>query len=354
MKRTKKVTALLLCLTMVLVFGLTGCGGSGDSGGSGESGEVYTFKIANLAADTDPLNVSYRYFKEQLEKASDGRIKVEIYSNKAISNSDEEQAEMIRSNMIQMTTCPTYIMAAMHEDLKRMYIFDIPYMFRTAEDIYAFGDSETFTELRTQLLEKTGNIKAYAPFGIGWVKIMTGKDAIKSPADLKGLKIRTTTSQFYMGVASSLGATPTPIAYGEAYTALQQKTVDGIMTSTSLLASDRFYEVQKSMACIDPYQITHLPLISNSWYEDLPEDLKTIFDTCMDDYIVYVRDLEEKAEIESKVTIADAGVNVCEYDEATKQQFIDACLPLWDKLADIVGGKDFINEVDAFLEESRE
>ena len=362
MKNNKKlrVFAFVLCMTLILSLGLTGCGGSGsgaggnENGGDGGSGETYTFKIVNLAAEQDPLNVSYRYLEEQLEEKSEGRIQVEIYANKAISNSDEEQAEMIRSDMAQMTTCPSYIMAAMNSELKQFYIFDIPYLFRTADDIYAYGDSEIGMDMRADLLEKTGNIKAYGPFGIGWVKIMSNKSSVEDPATaFKGQKIRTTSSEFYMGVASALGGTPTPISYGEAYTALQQKTVDGIMTSTSLLQSDRFYEVQSSMACIDPYQITHYPIISNSWYESLPDDLKTVFDGCMEEYVGYVRDLEEQAEVDAIKFIADQGVNVAQYDEAQMQVLIDLCKPMWDSKASLVGGREVIDNAAAFLEEHR-
>lgn len=356
--RRIRVLAWMLCAMMLLTLGLAGCGGgnggaSGNGGGSGE-GETFTFKLANLAAEQDPLNVSYRYLKEQLEAKSEGRIKMEIYANKAISNSDEEQAEMVRSDMIQMTTCPSYIMAAMNSDLKQFYIYDIPYLFRTDEDIYAYGDGEPGQKMRTELLEKTGNIKAYGPFGIGWVKIMSNKPSLANPAaDFKGQKIRTTSSEFYMGVASALGATPTPIAYGEAYTALQQKTVDGIMTSTSLLKSDRFYEVQSSMACINPFQITHIPIVSNSWYESLPEDLKVIFDECMEDYVAHVRQLEEDAEKDAIKFIADQGVAVSEYNEEEMQILIDLCKPMWDTKAGLVGGKEVIDEAAAFLEEAR-
>lgn len=346
----KKFLSLLLILAMVLSF--AACGNSDKPAGNSDD-ETYTFIIANLAADSDPLNVGYRNLEKALEEKTDGRIQVEIYSNKAISNSDEEQAEMVRANTIQMTTCPTYIMAAVNEELKDFYIYDVPYVFQSDEDIWNYSDSEIGQEMNARLLEKTGNIKNYGCFGIGWVKIMTAKDAINSPADLKGLKIRTTSSQFYMGVASKLGATPTSVAYGEAFTALQQGTVDGIMTATSLLYSDKFYEIQKSVACIDPYQITHCVLVSNQWVEALPDDLRTIFDECIADAVADLRQLEKQAEIDSKKAIADAGLNVCEYDEATKAEFVDACAPLKTELADLVGGEQVIADAEAWLEQDR-
>lgn len=361
MIKRKKTVALLLILAMIFSIGLSGCGGgSGEGSGSGEAegdsasgGEVYKMKIVNLAAESDPLNVSYRYLKEQLEKATDGRIAVEIYANKAISNSDEEQSEMIRSNMAQMTTTPSFTLAAMNSDLKNFYIFDIPYLFQTDEDIWAYGDSDVGKQMIADLLEKTGGIKAYGPFSIGWVKVSSNKQPIKSPADLKGLKIRTTSSEFYIGTMQAFGANPTPVAYGEVYTALQQGTVDGMMTSTSLYASDRFYEVQKYMGAINPFAITHYPIISNDWYESLPDDLKTIFDDCMAEYVDYVRNLELEAEAAAIQTVRDNGMEVEEYTDEQKQPFIDAAKVLWEEKAPLVGGYEVIQEASDFLDEFR-
>ena len=138
-----------------------------------------------------------------------------------------------------------------------------------------------------------------------------------------------------------------------AYTALQPGTVDGIMTATSLLYSDKFYEIQKSVACIDPFQITHSIIVDNSWYEALPDDLKKIFDECMVDYKAKVRELEQQAEIDSKKAMADAGLNVCEYTDEQKKAFVDLCLPLQDELADLVGGKAVIKETQEWLDADR-
>lgn len=347
----KRSIAILTSLLMITSLAVTGCGGSGEN--VDDSGEVYKMKIANLAAENDPLNIGYRWFADLIAERTDGRITVEIFANKAISNSDDEQAEMIRGDMIQMCSTPSYTLAAMNSDLKNFYIFDLPYMFRTDEEIWAFGDSEMGMDMRAEILEISGGIRAYGPFPIGWVKASSNVKEIKTPEDLAGLKIRTTTSEFYMGTMAAFGANPTPVAYGEVYTALQQGTVDGMMTATSLYASDRFYEVQKYMGAVNPFAITHYPIISDKFYTSLPEDLKVIFDETMLEYVDYMRNAEFQAEIDAIKLLRDEGMIVTEYSPEEKQPFIDAALPLWDEKAALVGGKEMIDATNAFLEDYR-
>lgn len=347
----KRSIAILTSLLMIASLGITGCGGTED--GTDVAGKVYEMKIAHLAAESDPLNVGYHWFADLIEERSDGRITVQIFANKAISNSDDEQAEMIRGDMIQMCSTPSYTLAAMNSDLMDFYIFDLPYMFRTDEEIWAFADSEIGLEMREQLLAESGGIRAYGAFPIGWVKASSNEKEIKTPADLAKLKIRTTTSEFYMGTMAAFGANPTPVAYGEVYTALQQGTVDGMMTATSLYASDRFYEVQKFMGAINPFAITHYPIISDTFYQSLPDDLKAIFDETMEEYVVYMRELEKQAEIDAINTLRENGMIVTEYNDAEKQLFINAALPLWDEKADVVGGIEVVEAANAFLEDFR-
>ena len=85
----------------------------------------------------------------------------------------------------------------------------------------------------------------------------------------------------------------------------------------------------------------------------LPDDLKAIFEECIANAVQDLRQLEKQAEIDAKKNLADAGLNVCEYDEATKAEFMEACAPLKEELANLVGGSDVIAAAEAWLEADR-
>lgn len=354
----KRRFCLLISVLLIATLMFTGCSKSGStdtaasSGNStgeskGDDGKVYEMKISHLTTEIDPLHIGYVYLKDILNERTNGRINLTIYGNKQLASSDREQAEMVQNNMVQMATAPAYTVAAINSDLQEYFIYDYPYLMKNSEELYKLSDSDLIKGVNKECLDKTG-IMAYPGFSIGWVKIASNAKPINSPEDLAGLKIRTTSSEMYMELVKAFGASPTPVAYGELFTALQQKTVDGMITATSLYVSDRFYEVQKYMGAIDPFTIFHLPLINGEWYNSLPEDLKPIFDQCMVDYIDYMRKLEDEKEANAKKELRDKGMEVTEYTDEQKQAFVDLGLEVSDRMSSIAGD-DFVAKVKEFL-----
>lgn len=343
----RKKSIILMAILLIAAALLSGCAKETSTDPSKDTGKVYEMKISHLTSEIDPLHIGYEYLKESLDKKTDGRIKVTIYPNKSIANSDREQAEMVQNNLAQMGTAPAYTLAALNEELKEFFIYDYPYLMSDSKTLYDFADSEIGERMLSKLKDKTG-IKGYPGFHIGWVKVSSNSKPILKPSDINNLKIRTTSSNMYMELMKAFGAYPTPISYGELFTALQQKTVDGMMTTTSLYVSDRFYEVQKYMGAIDPFTIFHYPMISGTWYDSLPEDLKTIFDECMYEYIDYMRVLEDEKEIKSINELREKGMEVIEYTDEEKQAFKDLGMPLNEQFKKIAG-EDFVDEVLEFL-----
>ena len=347
----RRKLALLLALVMVLSVVASGCTGSqteGEGEGNGEAinDEVYELKVSHIASESDPIHQGWMLLKETLEEKTDGRITVTIFGNKQLSNSNNEDAEKVQQNIVQATSVPTSSLAALG-NLKEYQVFDYPYLFETEEDLYTVLDSEAFAELSQQLAQVTG-VKAYGGYNLGWVQISTNKNPINTPADLKGQKIRTMSSELQMKIAEAFGANPTIVNYGEVFTACQQGTVDGIMTSTGLYVSDRFYEVQKYMGCTRPIALLHVPIINNSWYEGLPDDLKAIFDESMEIYLEGVRQYELDFEAAAIEELKAKGMEVKEYTTDEMQAFKDAAANIIIDKADIAG-QEIIDTVKTLL-----
>jgi TRAP-type C4-dicarboxylate transport system substrate-binding protein len=124
-----------------------------------------------------------------------------------------------------------------------------------------------------------------------------------------------------MAFINALGANATPVNYGELYTACQQGTVDGLMTSVGLMVSDRFYEVNKYMICSEAMANVHIPLVNVSWYESLPDDLKTIFDESFDEYLTYERQLQADFCDKALDTMRSNGTTVVEMADSLRAEF---------------------------------
>ena len=349
----KRTIALLLSLVMVLTLGLAGCGGgSDDPGNEGEPvGETFEFKVAHLQNDGDAGADAITYLGELLEERSEGRIEVTIYGSKSMAGGDTELGEIVRQNTVQMVPVPTHTLGAM-ADIPQYKVFEFPYLFDSWDEIYTVLDSDLHGEWAKVLADQAG-VVVYDGLVKGWLSIGTKSGPVNTPADLAGQKIRTMSTDMQMGLINSLGSGATIVAYGELYTAIQQGTVDGALTATSLFESDRFCEVIDHLSVIRATAHFHLPVVNKAWLDSLPEDLRAIFDEAMVDYVAKARELEEAADAQAIVDLEEVeNVDVREYTDAELVPFKEATKAVWDEFYDLPG-EGVMDEVLTLLGKER-
>lgn len=327
----KKTLAVLLSLVMVLgsTFALTSCGGKDDSGEATE-GDTYTFKIAHLQTEASAAGQYFIKLGEMLEENSGGKIKTEIYAGGTMASSDPELAELARAGTVSMVPVPTHALSALVE-IPQYKVFEMPYLFNSWDEIYTVLDSDLAKDWAQPLVDKAG-VKVYGGLVKGWLSVgLKGEAPLATPADLKGKKVRTMATDMQQGLVSSLGGSPTTVAYGELYTAIQQGTVDGSLTATNLYVADRFGEVVDSLSIIRSIAHFHLPTVNAAWYNALPDDLKTVFDETMDEWLDYAREQELKADADAIAEMRDSmNVEVKEYTDEELAPFRAATQKLFD------------------------
>ncbi len=342
MKRMKK-TSLFITILLITSLIFVGCGGDGNENVDATQNEVYTLKVSELINEENPTHKATVFFKELLEEKSGGRIKVEIFSNGQLASSDRDQLEQVQNNIVQMCMAPTFTMASMSPELNVFNIFDVPYLINTKEDLDTFINSDIGKEIRQTFFEKTG-LRLYDSYSGGSVIISSNSKTIRSPEDIKGLDIRVIPSDTYINLVKSWKGNPTPLAWSEVFTALQQGVVDGMMTRTALYYTASLYEVQKYIGCVNPFFMVYSPVLNNDWYESLPEDLKPIVDECMNACAQKAGELEGDFERYSIEQIRATGkTEVTEYTPEELQVFADAAKNTWSKMADIVGGQEYLD-----------
>ncbi len=313
-----------------------------SAGGQAYAAKTYEMGISYLSPDTDPLGMGWNFLKKTLEEKSGGRIQVKLYANKMISNSDNENIEKVQANIVQMSSAPTSSLAAIG-NIKEYKVFDYAYLFENDDEVFTVIDGPIGKELGDIVLKKA-DVKVVGAYILGWCAVSTNKAPIRSPADLKGLKIRTMNSDLQMESIRAFGGNPVIVNFGELFTACQQGTVDGMMTTPGLYVSDRFYEVQKFMGVTNAMPLLHIVVVNADWYNALPEDLQKIYDESIALYQVAVRQYELDDQKAAYETLKKNGMSVTTYSPEEKKAFIDAAAYITRDM-EKVAGREIIDKV---------
>ena len=233
---------------------------------------TYSFKFAHAQPDTHPRHKSMIYFKEQLESASKGQIRVELYAG-GVLGKEPELMDMVKLGTIQGTR------GALFERANKKYLlYTLPFLFADIEEAKKVIRSG-FGERVNQGASANGFYVPATGVAGGFRQFTNNVRPIVTPADMNGLKMRTLPIDSIIRTMTALGANPQQVPYGETYMALKTNVVDGQENPCSNIAEMKFYEVQRYITEVN-YQIHPDPFFVNlAWYEALPGDLKAAFAT---------------------------------------------------------------------------
>lgn len=276
MKKLKGISLILICL--LLIGTVIGCGGKTKTT-ENKAPKTYIMKISHSTSTNDFMHKGYVWFKDEIEKKTNGQIKVEIYDSSQLTV-DRTAMEFIRDNQIQLSSAPTSIIATMTSD-NRWFFSEIPFYFGGDVDkVYRVTDSESFTEM-AKAVESKLNCKIYGTYSLGMIDIGNSKKPVTKMADFKGLKLRCSETETWMKPLSALGTNPTPMNYGEVYTGLQQGTIDGLATITNLFVTSKFSDFTKYHNELGIFPSIHTLTLSKKFYDSLPADLQKSVDESM-------------------------------------------------------------------------
>ncbi len=208
--------------------------------------------------------------KNIIESETGGGVEVKLFPASQLGG-ERELIEGTKIGTIQMSL----VSAAISGFYKEAQVLDIPYLFSNAPVAWKVMDGWFGKEMAEDCLKKTGmRVLAYGE--TGFRNFTNSKLPIKSPADMKGLKIRVMESPVYVNMVKALGAAPTPIAWPETYTALQQKVVDGQENPIATIVFAKLFEVQKYLILDNHSYGVDFFLINEKFYQGLPKETRQI------------------------------------------------------------------------------
>lgn len=324
----KNVFAVFSAVVMVLSLALTA-----------HAVQPYNMKIAHTLGESDDVHQEFLVLKMNLEERSKGRIKVQVFPAAALGSNDEEMGELCNTNTIQMFPCGFFSFPNINRELAHWGALDVPYLFQSDAEYYAFVNSDYGKSLYEDVLKRTGNIIPMGAYIRSWHCMATTKKPIRVPADLSGVRMLAASPKIFQETVRAWGGNPTSISWAETFTALQQGTVGGNMRAINLHISSRLYEVEKYFTLLNPFAMVNSTMVSNKWVQDLPEDLREIFLACMNEYTETMKKHGEAAQSGSEAKLRELGREVIELTPEEKKLWIDASKSVFDTMKDTFGPK---------------
>jgi len=339
----KRFLSLVLIVAMLFVVGCTGNNANSETAaGEEQNAETkvkqgeFKIKVGLVTPEQDIATRSMRFFEEQVEKLSEGRIDVELFPGGSLGGSDEI-FNGVQDGSIEMCV---NIYPPFAQFSSAFLIYNLPYLFSSKEVAFKFLDGDIAKEIAASIEEN--GFKQLAVFDGGYRNVSNSKAPIKKPSDLSGLKIRTLDNPIQIDYFKAYGANPTPLPYGDIYVGLQTKTIDSQENSFSNCAVMKFHEVQKyftdSQHAFDPAGM----FINTDIFNSYPDEIKKILEEAALSTQEFNRDLAVELEEEAIETIEEVSEIYYLTDEE-RQAFIDASLPTYKKFEDKIG-KDLLEK----------
>lgn len=296
-------------------------GDSENAGGSAENAE-YNIKVGHVLANTHPYQLGLEKLSELAAEKSGGKIKVDVFHSSTLGN-ERDMVEALQLGTQEMVLVSTAVLSSFTDSF---LVFDLPFLFNTTEEARMVCDSDLGQEILGSV-EQDG-LKGLVFFENGFRNVTNSKNEVLVPEDLKGLKIRTMESPIHMASFSVMGADPTPMAMGELFTALQQKTIDGQENPLAIIDSSKLYEVQEYLSLTGHFYAPAPLFIATDYFDSLPADMQTAVTEAAKEAQVYERQVLDDMNEELQTTLTEKGVKITEVDKAP---FIEAVQPVYEE-----------------------
>ncbi|GAA0724658.1 TRAP transporter substrate-binding protein [Clostridium malenominatum] len=337
--KMKKLISALLAMSLVLATGCSGktntTSGTGEAKGN-ESKKTIVIKYGLIAPESNAQTQAAMKFADYVEKESSGELKVEVYPN-ALLGGDVQMTESVALGTLHMAL-PSTSTLVMYSP--KFGALDMPFMFSSTENAFKALNGEA-GDLLNKELDKVG-IKNMGYSFNGMRSITNNVRPITKPEDLKGVKMRVMESPIFIDMFTLLGTNPTPISFGELFTALQQKTVDGQENAASLIFDSKFQEVQKYFSKTNHVYGFCANIINADFYSSLSDAHKAILDKGAKEWLTEWQIAQEDGGNEEYIKkLEAAGMKVNDVTPENLKKFADAVSPMYEKYKKQMGEEIF-------------
>jgi tripartite ATP-independent transporter DctP family solute receptor len=292
-------------------------------------------KVGHGANEQYHMHRALMKFEELVEAGSGGEIDVQIFPSSQMGP-DREIIEGVQTGVLEMAVPPSSFFAGWDPAFA---VIELPYMYASKDIALATFESET-GDAMLERLQNQGLI------GLGWLEnglrhVTNNVRPINTPEDLDGVKLRTMKVPAHVDAFTTLGANPTPMNFGEVYSALQQGVIDGQENPIAHIDAQRFYEVQKYLSLTGHVFTVYIPVISQEFFASLSDEHQALVRDSMTAAAAYQQELVNAEEAGQLQKIRDAGVSVVEMSPEERSVFAKQTESVRAEYRDEVGAEAF-------------
>lgn len=301
-----------------------------------------TIKFGTVGAETHPSVPGMKKFKEIVEAKSGGRIKVNLFFNGTLG-SDQAMVTAMQGGTVEMGVMNTGILASVAKELA---VFDFPFLFANEKESDALVDGPVGKKLHAMLEPK--GLVGLSYWELGYRHITNSKRAINKVEDLEGLKLRVIPNPINVAWVKALGANPTPMPFPEVYGGLEQKAIDGQENPVAVIASSKFYEVQKHIVLSNHQYNPQSVVMSKKFFDSLSPADRKLVDEAADEAAKTQRAAGRAALAANLDVLKKNGMQVTEFNAAEVAKLREKMKPVIAQFTANVG-EATVSEVQAEL-----
>ncbi|EKS7793872.1 TRAP transporter substrate-binding protein [Edwardsiella piscicida] len=289
--------------------------------GGAQAAEKVTLKLAHNLERSHVVHLAFEQMAKEVQQLSNGNMRIRIYPSSQMGSA-RETLELLQNGALDMTKGS----ASDLESFDNVYaIYNMPYLFKDQQHF----DNVVYGPVGKEIMDSTKDKGFFAMSAyVAGTRSFYAKKPITSPADLKGMKIRVQASPTTIKMVELMGGSPTPISFGEVYTAMQQGVVDGAENNVPSWVQTRHIEIANVLSEDEHASIPDYLVIATKTWEKLTPEQQDILTKAARNSEAYQQKLWDQVDAESRAQAKAMGASIVSVDKAP---FRAAVQPLYDE-----------------------
>ena len=301
------------------------------------SAQEFKFNVGTVLDPKHPVSLGMVRMAESAEKQSGGRLKLEIFPSSQLG-AQREMWQNVQAGLIAGIIDPT---ASLANFVPQFAVLDLPYLVDNADKAFKLLESPV-VEKELSALAPAAGFRVVRYWEVTFRNVYT-RTPVNAIADLKGRKIRVIPNPTFIALFRGFGAAPTPMAFGELYTALQQGVVDGAENDAVTYFSTKHFEVAKNYALTNHLMLINTLVFSEKQWQRMPENLRAIMNKAALEGSRMTMDDRRARDVKVLDDLRAAGTNVTRPD---LKPFVEVGRKTWAE-SEARLGKELIGRISA-------